>query len=425
MPSTPSTIDPAESLPITPAASKKSESTPTDLALKVFGVVGTGIGILGFVTFFGGAIIWLRADKAELPATEAVAVIPRSVLVTTGATFLFPAVLIALGIMALVWLIDLVFYLIGLPALQAVREQAKTFGREAAQRGRAAVEDQRAWQRADAALQAHNLELEQAHARKAPGAEIADLQAAGEEQKAEAGRLRETAGDAASAADTARVTAEDLVEQSEVELQRSTRQWWIELGVIVAALLVVVPFCNGAIRSVEIWWEPAVLIVAALSGTATAVLVYRATENVIWFGIVAFLAVGVYLAAATYLSTHRNAKMQPVAALWSGHAPLTGSFVSDTSQSLYVGTFAGRKAAPRLVVIPRDQVTQVEIGPLLDQDIARVRAIEMALIECRQRIEEPAADKRAAVRKPACRKPQVDALSAQLAHAQAQLDQPG
>jgi hypothetical protein len=420
----PSMIDPAESLLITPAALKKSESTPTDLALKVFGVVGTGIGILGFVTFFGGAIIWLRADKAELPATEAVAVIPRSVLVTTGATFLFPAVLIAIGIVALVWLIDLVFFLIGLPDLQAVREQAKTFGREAAQRGRSAVEAQRAWQRADAALQARKLELEQAHARNAPGAEIADLQAAVEEQKTEAKQLQETAEYAASAADTARVTAEDLVEQSEVELKRSPRQWWIELGVVVVALLFVVPFCNGAIGSVDKWWEPVVLIVAALSGTATAVLVYRATENVIWFGIVAFLAVGVYLAAATYLSTHRNAKMQPVAALWSGHAPLTGAFVSDTSQSLYVGTFAERKAPPRLVVIPRDQVTQVEIGPLLDQDVALVRAIEMALNECRQGIEEPATDERAAVRKPACRGKQVKALSAQLAHARAQLDQP-
>ncbi|MEA2299616.1 MAG: hypothetical protein QOE44_151, partial [Solirubrobacteraceae bacterium] len=67
-----------------------------DLVLKVLGAVGTGIGILGFVTFFGGAILWLRAKAAGLPANEAVAVVPKGVLVATGASFLVPAVLLAL-----------------------------------------------------------------------------------------------------------------------------------------------------------------------------------------------------------------------------------------------------------------------------------------------------------------------------------------
>jgi hypothetical protein len=29
--------------------------------LQVLGAVATGIGILGFVTFFGGALLWVRA----------------------------------------------------------------------------------------------------------------------------------------------------------------------------------------------------------------------------------------------------------------------------------------------------------------------------------------------------------------------------
>jgi hypothetical protein len=63
----------------------------------VLGVVAAGIGVLGFVTFFGGAILWIRFDQAQLPANEAVAVVPREVLLTTGASFLVPALMLALA----------------------------------------------------------------------------------------------------------------------------------------------------------------------------------------------------------------------------------------------------------------------------------------------------------------------------------------
>src|SRR4029077_2361158 len=191
MPDTPSPTETSVQIPVTPGASKKAESSPTDLVLKVLGAVGTGIGILGFVTFFGGAIVWLRADKAQLPATEAVAVIPRNVLVTTGATFLLPAVLIAVGVVAIVFLIDLCFYLSRFPRLKSTREQAKTFGREAAQRGRSALAAQQAWKLANAALEARKENLKQARDRRARGTEITKLEAKVKEQKVEAGGPRE------------------------------------------------------------------------------------------------------------------------------------------------------------------------------------------------------------------------------------------
>lgn len=78
---------------------------PQTLLVQVLGAVAAGIGVLGFVTFFGGAILWIRFDQAQLPANEAVALVPREVLLTTGASFLVPALMIALGAVLIVVLI--------------------------------------------------------------------------------------------------------------------------------------------------------------------------------------------------------------------------------------------------------------------------------------------------------------------------------
>jgi hypothetical protein len=78
--------------------------------VQLLGAVAAGIGVLGFVTFFGGAILWIRFDQAELPANEAVAVVPREVLLTTGASFLVPAMMLSLGAVLVVVLIRLVLH---------------------------------------------------------------------------------------------------------------------------------------------------------------------------------------------------------------------------------------------------------------------------------------------------------------------------
>ncbi|MDQ6804163.1 MAG: hypothetical protein M3065_04190, partial [Actinomycetota bacterium] len=58
----------------------------------VAAAVGSGIGVLGFVTLAGGIVLWTRFVQMGLPADEAVAVVPTPVLVATGAEFLLPAV---------------------------------------------------------------------------------------------------------------------------------------------------------------------------------------------------------------------------------------------------------------------------------------------------------------------------------------------
>lgn len=86
--------------------------------MQLLGFVAAGIGVLGFVTFFGAAILWIRYDQASLPANDAVAVVPREVLLTTGASFLVPALMLALAAVLAVLL-----FRVALSELYARREQ--------------------------------------------------------------------------------------------------------------------------------------------------------------------------------------------------------------------------------------------------------------------------------------------------------------
>src|SRR3954447_25864334 len=77
------------------------------VVLQILAAFGTGVGVLGFVVFFGGAILWVRFHQCGLPSSEAVAVIPKPVLLTTGAGFLVPTLLLSLGAVLLLIVINL------------------------------------------------------------------------------------------------------------------------------------------------------------------------------------------------------------------------------------------------------------------------------------------------------------------------------
>jgi hypothetical protein len=66
----------------------------------------TGVGLLAFVALFGGAILWDRANQIGLPGTEAVALMPRSALLATGAHFLLGALVLSVIAVTALWLID-------------------------------------------------------------------------------------------------------------------------------------------------------------------------------------------------------------------------------------------------------------------------------------------------------------------------------
>lgn len=71
-------------------------SAPWERIAPILGAVATGIGVLGFVTFVGGAIDWARFHATGLPQEQALAVVPTQDLVVVGARILVPAMLAGL-----------------------------------------------------------------------------------------------------------------------------------------------------------------------------------------------------------------------------------------------------------------------------------------------------------------------------------------
>jgi len=77
-----------------------------DLLWKVIPAIGSAIGFAGFVAIIGAALLWLRFDRAHLPATQALLAVPRQELVITGGWALGLAVLGGLAASLLVYMFD-------------------------------------------------------------------------------------------------------------------------------------------------------------------------------------------------------------------------------------------------------------------------------------------------------------------------------
>jgi hypothetical protein len=79
-------------------------ASPWDRVGPFLGALASGIGLVGFVTFVGGAIEWARFDGVGLPAEEALSVVPTANLLVIGArTVVFAAglALFAVGLLYL------------------------------------------------------------------------------------------------------------------------------------------------------------------------------------------------------------------------------------------------------------------------------------------------------------------------------------
>jgi uncharacterized membrane protein YhiD involved in acid resistance len=404
------TLAPSSGPPLSPSvpATPLEPKGPGEQVLKIVAAVATGIGILGFVTFVGGAILWVRVDEAGLAATEAISVIPSSVLVTTGATFLVPAVLTVMAVLVSIFLIYLISRLPKEAKERAGREKAKVLHQEAEAINRDTEAALRAAMAARAIYTSLSESLEKAKDTSAP-ATVSTLKDGVEAQRREAERLDQAAQAAASAAAAKKAKADNLLEASNIRLERSGKQFRVEMAA-GALILVLVPLTFNRAPWHVSPKDSLILIVVLLAAAAISLFVYATTEKFIWFGVVTFLTVGTYLGLSTYISTSHNTKMQPAAALRIGHAPVTGAFIADTASNLYLGTFE-KAGPPRMLVIPRAQVSELSIGPLLEPEEARKRALAMALEECSQTIEEPKTQTSAAIKKPACTDEQKQALS--------------
>jgi hypothetical protein len=139
----------------------------------------------------------------------------------------------------------------------------------------------------------------------------------------------------------------------------------------------------------------ACLVVVGLLMGAIAVVVVSITDHFAWYAFCVFLGVGVMIAVANYVRTQDHPKVSPVAAL-NGRSPVIGFFVAETSEALYVGRPqpAGKGAQPdsmgfdreraTLLRIPKDSVTDLTIGPLMNADKAYRRSLQLAIALCRR-----------------------------------------
>lgn len=406
----------AQSGPAPTGTGEEGQSALRDLPLKVLGAVGAGIGIIGFVTLFGGAILWVRANEAGLPANEAVAVVPHAVLVTTGASFLVPAVLLALLV---VLLISSVHMVLSLPA----RIGARKLTEEARQLRYLADEAQRELEPAEQlAVSARELATnlsavaEEARQTQAGSTQLEDLLKQATNQQEVAKGREQTALELRTTAESLNAQAQTLEAEREGRLVNTPRrqklQRRLEWAIAFVVLALVPLLLYGSLKGLSLL-DQAVLIAVAVAAAALSLAVYLSTEEkLLWLGVVAFVAVGIYAGVDTYLRTVQDPKVEPAAALLGTRPPVTGLFVAETGSDLYLGTFAGYGSlTARLLVIPLGQVTDLAVGPLLDPSAARVQAIELAQDECSKQLEQAGANTAAT---PLCTKREEQGLQAAL-----------
>jgi hypothetical protein len=85
----------------TPAAAPAQSSSSWEKVAPVLAAIGTGIGVIGFVTFVGGLIVWARLHGRGFPAAPALSVYPKQDLLVIGAQTLLPQILLAFGFVIL------------------------------------------------------------------------------------------------------------------------------------------------------------------------------------------------------------------------------------------------------------------------------------------------------------------------------------
>lgn len=354
-------------------AEQTTTSTIAQVIVQILAAIGTGIGVLGFVTFFGAVIFYIRLHAVHLPATEGVAAVPREVLLVTGATFLVPAALLALGAVALLYMINSAANLwerhIGRSLDKDLRQRQLEYG-DARVQAEELVDDVR------------NLGVVAPGGGSDVGTERLEQAQRETLERMQAANRR--LGEAKKQLDVATVATESEREAFR-ELMRNVRPP-VSTAVLMAIGLVIAWMSFDGIHNRQLW----ALLGAAFLTAALAFAIYSSTESLLWFGLAAFASIGVVFGMAKYFSTGNEPKVSPAAVLRANHEPAAGYLVADTSNKLLLGRTHPISAGDRLVVMPRDQVEDMVVGELMTPPEARVKSLELAIALC----EEYSDDKR-------------------------------
>jgi hypothetical protein len=350
--------------PPNPEAPAKGKFALDELGLfgTALAAIGGGLGILGFVAFFGAAILWVRMDEAGLPGNEALAIIPKSVMVSTGASFLVPALLLALGATVVLYLIDAFALWWSEKPIRKLKGEL----REARRRTRRFDEQGELCQQVVEIVDRKSAPIEDATLRG-----VVD-------QTVNTSVLARQAEEEAIVLE-GKLVGENVPQRREESERKRAR--------ILAALTIVL-FAGGTLLallqySVELWSVTSLLLAIATVALITFCVVVRVrTGNFGWFAAAAIVAVGTMSGLITYYRTVEDVKIEPAAVLRSNGPPLAGFYVAQTSDRLYLGTKSGEEAV--LQEIPRAAVVEFAVGDLQDPDEADEQALELVVDLCRR-----------------------------------------
>lgn len=375
------------------AAQPDQQSTFMTVLLPVLTVIGTGIGAIGFVIFFGGFIVWGRFKAVGLPANEAVAQVPRNDLVVTGASFLVPALLgalLAATVAVAAW--DMFVGSKRRDRKVAARADLMRASSELKQLQSKRDRSKEKIEALEARIDWHREEEKRADV---GSGERDEARAAGDalevEQSKHLARRAELEEEEIPAAEKKRA---ELIEAQSKAGESTSHEQFLQIGIgaipMLVAEVIVIAIGWGGLSSSYRW-----LLVGVVITTITiAVVVLSMTDHFAWFSFCVVLGVGVTIAASTYARTQRHPKVSPVAAL-AGSTPVAGFFVAETGDAIYLGVPKRPRLLPgedeldfnhgaaTLVRVPKSLVSGLTVGPIMDEEDAYRRSIVLALALCR------------------------------------------
>lgn len=368
-----------------------ADATPATVILQVLAAIGTGIGVLGFVILCGGAVTFIRLDAVGLPAAEGVAQVPREVLVTTGAELLVPAALAAIAAVAILY-----FTLMALRAVEAWRLRPHITG-EATALAEVATSRETLERREAESERARRQALAAGECVNSLTADPATL----EEARTAAIRRRDEADNAFTEARSNVTAASEALAASEAkattagEKVRSVRGIGRLLSFCVGAL--VLTLCSIWLAasfgtSIDAESLAKVFGIGALL-SALAFAVFASTGKFGWFGIVAFVTIGVVYCSSKLFAIDAVPRVVPAAVLQRDRQPLAGFLVAKTSGELLLAhpmSATSTSQAPSLAVIPASEVTDLWLGDVTTATNAPREALVLLAATCALRTRDGA-----------------------------------
>lgn len=351
---------------------KKSATKLEELGVvgTVLAAVGGGLGVLGLVAFFGAAILWLRMTKMGLPGNETLAVVPKSVLISTGASFLAPALLAAVAFTMALYMIDAVvnWGIRGRRLRKPEQELEETIEklkgleleRSGLQEAKKTARDQTATATEDTQVPAQ-AETEVENQARAVAMSVVDIDP-------KIVRAKERIGEQ----EKKLVNKTGPLERRAQMYRKVTFTGFTILVSIVAARWAIGHYLSASSGVGELIQILIVVLLIAFIATVSL-----KTGAFGWVAVAAFLSVTVFIGMITYYRTVDGVKVEPAALLRKHGGPVFGFFVAQTGDRVYLGT-QPVEGITRLDSIPREDVAALVVGNLQDPTTAEGRAIAFA-----------------------------------------------